>query len=79
MGDENGKIDGANPTLAFETNRTDLEVINQIGDEKQARARERRQHAAPMGLAVFAANETIAGKKKNGAETIQRRIESREL
>jgi hypothetical protein len=32
-----------------------------------------------MRLGVFAANVKITGKKKNGAETVQRRIESREL
>jgi len=32
-----------------------------------------------MGAAVFRADQQIAGKKKNGAETIQRRVESRKL
>jgi len=79
VADEDRKIDRANPTLAFEPDRTDLEVVHQIGNEKYRRTKERRQHAGAMGVAVFGANEQITGKKKNGAETIQRRVESRKL
>ena len=79
MRDENGEIDRAKPALAFETDGADLVVIEQIRDQKQHRAGQRCQHAGAMRLAVAGFNEEKAGAKKNGAETVQRRVESRKL
>jgi hypothetical protein len=54
-------------------------VINQIRNQKQDRAGECGEHAAPVRLLIFQLDKTIAGQKKIGAERIQRRIQIRKL
>ena len=79
MRDENGEIDWANPALAFEADGADLVVVDEIGNQKQYRAGEGRQHAGAMRLAVAGFDEAKAGEKKNGAETVQRRVQTWKL
>lgn len=79
MGDENGEIDRAKPALAFETDGADLVVIYEIRNKKQHGAGEGRQHAGAVCFTVAGLDEEKTGKKKNGAETVQRRVESRKL
>ena len=42
VGEQNGEINRANPTLAFERHGTDLIVIDKIGNQKKARAHKGR-------------------------------------
>ena len=48
VGNEDRKIYPADPTLALERHRADLEVVGEIRDEKQGRGREGREHEKPV-------------------------------
>src|SRR6476660_3575246 len=51
-------------------------MVDEIRNQKQDRASESDQHANPMGLALAGSDEEKTTKKKNGAETVQRRVQA---
>src|SRR5690349_164334 len=68
------KIYRTHPTLPFERHRTHLGMIDEIRNQKQDRTTESDQHASPMALALAGSDKQKTTKKKNGAETVQRRV-----
>jgi hypothetical protein len=49
-------------------------MIDEIRNQKQDRTTESDQHASPMALALAGSDKQKTTKKKNGAETVQRRV-----
>lgn len=74
---QNREIDGANRALALELHGADIVVVDQIGNQKQRRSRERRNHAVTVRIPVFPFDENIANHQQDGADTIQNRVECR--
>ena len=73
--EQNSEIDRAYPTLAFKRHGADFVVVDEIRNQKKARAREGRKHARFVRFNALRLDEKKSENQKRGAERVQRRIQ----
>ena len=57
--DQHRKVEGTRPTRPFELRRPDVEVINQIRDQKHYRRGHRAHHARAVGFDLLAPDHYV--------------------
>ena len=77
VGDEEGKVDWPNPTLARKRYRAHLVVMGQIGNEKEAREAKSCHHADLVARYPFPSDKDIPDAQEYGARPVEEGIDSR--
>jgi len=77
VGDEEGEINWANPALARKRYRAHLIVVDQIGNEKEAREAEGCHHADFVARYLFPSDKDIPDAQEYGARPVEESIDSR--
>ena len=72
---EYDKVDGSKPHRFLEIGTPCVEVIHQVGNEKDRRCHDCGDHAIPMRFPVLSPNEKIACAQKHRTQGIQAGID----
>lgn len=75
MRDEQREINGADRSLAAETDDASMKMKINVGGEKGRGAKERGDHANAMLKDFLPTNEIVAAKQKNSAGGIESGVE----
>jgi len=72
------EIDWARDSLPGEARRAVMSVIDDVGNKKQNRSRQRRKLTTLVRQHSSTANEKVPGRQQNETRSIERRVEVRE-
>ena len=75
VGRQNREIDWAHDSLAREPRRAVMRVIDDVGNQKQNRRRQRRDLATPVRQDSATTNEVVTGCQQNEAGSVERGVE----
>lgn len=76
---QNGEVNGSHRALSLKLHGTDVEVINQVGSQKQRRRDKRADHAKTVSVSIFLFDENVTGHQQDGADAIQNCVECRKV